>query len=66
MVQRQRGPAVNVLPVEDDEGLRTAVARGLTKAGYSVAAAGSGREALELVRATVPRSAGPFEEAILP
>ena len=54
MVQSQRGPAVNVLIVEDDEGLRKAVARGLTKAGYSVAAAGSGREALELVRASAP------------
>ncbi|HEX7488855.1 MAG TPA: response regulator [Anaeromyxobacteraceae bacterium] len=54
MVQRQSGPAVNVLLVEDDEELRKAVARGLTKAGYSVAAAGSGREALDLVRASAP------------
>ncbi len=54
MVQRQRGPTINVLLVEDDEGLRKAVERGLTKAGYSVAAAGSGREALELVRTSTP------------
>jgi len=54
MVQRERDLTVNVLLVEDDEALREAVARGLTKAGYSVAAAGSGREALELVRASTP------------
>ena len=54
MVQSRRGPAVNVLLVEDDEGLREAVARGLTKAGYSVATAGSGREALQLARASAP------------
>jgi DNA-binding response OmpR family regulator len=54
MVQSQRGPAVNVLLVEDDEGLRKAVARGLTKAGYSVATAGNGREALQLARASAP------------
>ncbi len=65
MVQRQRGPTINVLLVEDDEGLRKAVERGLTKAGYSVAAAGSGREALELVRTSTPDAVGPFEEAIL-
>jgi len=54
MVQSQRVPAVNVLLVEDDEGLRKAVARGLTKAGYSVATAGNGREALQLARASAP------------
>lgn len=54
MLQSQRGPAVNVLLVKDDEGLRKVVARGLTKAGYSVAVAGTGREALELVRASAP------------
>jgi two-component system OmpR family response regulator len=36
-----------VLLVEDDAGLREAVVRGLTKAGYQVAAAGSRREAVE-------------------
>ncbi len=35
-----------VLLVEDDTGLREAVVRGLTKAGYQVASAGSGREAV--------------------
>jgi DNA-binding response OmpR family regulator len=35
-----------VLLVEDDSGLREAVVRGLTKAGYQVASAGSRREAV--------------------
>jgi two-component system OmpR family response regulator len=35
-----------VLLVEDDAGLREAVVRGLTKAGYLVASAGSRREAV--------------------
>lgn len=44
-VDRRRNPLV--LLVEDDPGLREAVVRGLAKAGYQVAAAGSGREAVE-------------------
>ena len=54
MVRSESSRSVNVLLVEDDEELRRAVARGLTKAGYSVAATGSGREALELARASAP------------
>ncbi len=37
-----------VLLVEDDSGLRQAVMRGLTKAGYLVAAAAGRRDAVEL------------------
>jgi DNA-binding response OmpR family regulator len=43
-----------VLLVEDDPGLRQAVVRGLTKAGYLVASAGSRREALESASAIAP------------
>ncbi len=43
-----------VLLVEDDSGLREAVVRGLTKAGYQVAAAATGREAVESARALGP------------
>ena len=42
-----RGPAV--LVVDDDPAIRAFVARALTQAGYEVATAGSGREALRLV-----------------
>ena len=41
---RRQNPLV--LLVEDDAGLREAVVKGLTKAGYQVAAAGSRREAV--------------------
>ena len=51
---RPRGAAVNVLLVEDDEGLREAVTRGLAKAGFAVAGAASGREALALAREHPP------------
>ena len=43
-----------VLLVEDDPGLRQAVVRGLTKAGFLVAAAASRREALESAREIDP------------
>ena len=44
-LSRRRNPLV--LLVEDDPGLREAVVRGLTKAGYQVASAGSRREAVQ-------------------
>lgn len=44
-LSRRQNPLV--LLVEDDAGLREAVVRGLTKAGYQVATAGSGREAVQ-------------------
>jgi two-component system OmpR family response regulator len=43
-LSRRQNPLV--LLVEDDPGLREAVVKGLTKAGYQVAAAGSRREAV--------------------
>ena len=43
--------------MEDDAGLREAVARGLAKAGYQVSAAGSAREALERVGEGTPDAA---------
>lgn len=43
-----------VLLVEDDPGLRQAVVRGLTKAGFLVAAVGSRREALESASQLAP------------
>ncbi len=43
-LSRRQNPLV--LLVEDDSGLREAVVKGLTKAGYQVAAAGSRREAV--------------------
>ena len=43
-LSRRQNPLV--LLVEDDAGLREAVVKGLTKAGYQVAAAGSRREAV--------------------
>ena len=43
-----------VLLVEDDTGLREAVVRGLTKAGFQVAAAGSRREAVRSAHDLVP------------
>ena len=49
-----RARDVNVLLVEDDDGLREAVVRGLTKAGFVVAGAANGRDALELARASPP------------
>jgi DNA-binding response OmpR family regulator len=49
---RRQNPLV--LLVEDDPGLRQAVVRGLTKAGYLVASAGSRREALESARRIDP------------
>lgn len=44
ILSRRQNPLV--LLVEDDPGLREAVVKGLTKAGYQVAAAGSRREAV--------------------
>jgi len=43
-----------VLLVEDDVGLREAVVRGLTKAGYLVAAAATGREAVRSAKELTP------------
>jgi two-component system, OmpR family, response regulator len=43
-----------VLLVEDDDGLREVVARGLAKAGYLVAAAASRTEAVSSARALSP------------
>lgn len=43
-----------VLLVEDDPGLRQAVVRGLTKAGYLVASAASGSEAVRTARSLSP------------
>ncbi len=48
------GRGDQILLVEDDEALRQAMVRGLTKAGFRVAAAGSGSEAVELARAVSP------------
>jgi DNA-binding response OmpR family regulator len=45
---------VSVLLVEDDDSLREAVVRGLTRAGFRVAGAANGREALELARLSPP------------
>jgi len=45
---------VNVLLVEDDDGLREAVVHGLGKAGFSVSGAATGREALDLARERTP------------
>ena len=51
-LSRRQNPLV--LLVEDDTGLRDAVVRGLTKAGYQVASAGSRREAVESAHDLVP------------
>ena len=51
-LSRRQNPLV--LLVEDDAGLREAVVRGLTKAGYQVASAGSGREAVQTARDRCP------------
>lgn len=51
-VDRRRNPLV--LLVEDDPGLREAVVRGLAKAGYQVASAGSGQEAVEAAQELHP------------
>lgn len=42
-----KAPPIEVLIVEDDEGLRDAMTDTLSDAGYTSAAAGNGREALE-------------------
>lgn len=47
-LSRRQNPLL--LLVEDDTGLREAVVRGLTKAGYQVAAAGTRREAVAAAR----------------
>ncbi|HUK65842.1 MAG TPA: response regulator [Anaeromyxobacteraceae bacterium] len=47
----------SVLLVEDDEGLRRAVAQGLRKAGYRVSVAANAHEALERARADPPDAA---------
>lgn len=59
---RQGEPApdrgeVKVLLVEDDDGLRAAVARGLAKAGFRVSSAATGREALDRLREEAPDAA---------
>jgi CheY-like chemotaxis protein len=46
--------AKRVLVVEDEEGIRTAVAEALADEGYAVVTATNGAEALQLVRATEP------------
>lgn len=51
-LSRRQNPLV--LLVEDDTGLREAVVRGLTKAGYQVASAGSRREAVQSAHDLVP------------
>jgi len=51
-LSRRQNPLV--LLVEDDAGLREAVVRGLTKAGYQVASAGSRREAVQTARDRCP------------
>jgi len=43
-----------VLLVEDDDGLREAVLRGLGKAGFVASGVATGREALEFVQARMP------------
>ncbi len=48
------GRGDRILLVEDDEALRQAMVRGLTKAGFRVAPAGNGSEAVELARAVSP------------
>jgi two-component system cell cycle sensor histidine kinase/response regulator CckA len=47
-------PVARVLVVDDDEGVRSFVARALHQAGYEVVSASSGREALRLI-GTRPR-----------
>ena len=54
MASRSRRQNPLVLLVEDDAGLREAVVRGLTKAGYQVASAGSRREAVQTARDRCP------------
>ena len=44
-------PVARVLVVDDDEGVRSFVARALQEAGYEVVSASSSREALRLVEA---------------
>jgi len=51
---KAEAPDVNVLLVEDDDGLREAVVHGLGKAGFSVSGAATGREALDLARERTP------------
>jgi DNA-binding response OmpR family regulator len=51
-LSRRQNPLV--LLVEDDAGLREAVVRGLTKAGYEVASAGSRREAVQTAHDRCP------------
>ena len=51
-LSRRQNPLV--LLVEDDAGLREAVVRGLTKAGYQVASAGSRREAVQAAHDRCP------------
>jgi DNA-binding response OmpR family regulator len=52
-----RAREANVLLVEDDDGLREAVVQGLTKAGFRVSAAATGREALDRIREEPPDAA---------
>ncbi len=54
MLQTQPPPRARVLLVEDDEAMRTVLVRALVKAGFEVAEAGTGSEALErLAQASV-------------
>jgi DNA-binding response OmpR family regulator len=52
--RRVAGPGTRVLVVEDDAATRALVARGLEQAGYVVAAAADGRQALDLMASTDP------------
>lgn len=57
MITTQPPRSAHLLVVDDDEALRTAVARGLTKAGYVVAEACDGAQALERAREEPPDAA---------
>jgi two-component system response regulator CpxR len=46
---RNRGTAIDVLLVEDDDAIRDVVAEALVRGGYTVQVARHGREALELL-----------------
>jgi CheY-like chemotaxis protein len=52
-------PRASILVIDDEEGLRSALDRFLSKAGYQVRTAADGREALELV------NSGPVPDLIV-